>query len=140
MHRGESRSDEGRTPSEDVLSRIRVPLVRRASLVVAGRTEEVFAIDVGLSGVFVERAVPLAPDERVEVQFYLPDNEIPITARCRVAFWRGEPTPGESQGLPPGAGLEFVEMAPGDRERLREYLSDYYRREPKTRRFVRHGA
>jgi hypothetical protein len=107
---------------------------------VAGRTEETFVIDVGLSGAFVERKAPLNVGDGVEIRFCLPENEIPITARCRVAWWHDERAPAQSKALPAGAGLEFTEIAPEDQQRLRDYLSDYYRREPNSRRFVRHGG
>jgi hypothetical protein len=131
-------------PPEEVLRRIRIPLIRRASLHWPNRTEDVFMIDLGLSGVFVERAATLDVGDHVEIRFCLPDNEIPIVAVCRVAWW--EPAkvrpvmPLAVRALPAGAGLEFVEITAADRERVREYLADYYRREPNTRRFVRHGA
>jgi len=124
--------------SEDVLSRIRIPLVRRAVLTVADRTEDVFVIDIGLAGVFVERPVPLAVGEKLQISFCLPENEIPINARCRVAWWHDAQAPAASKALPAGAGLEFVEISREDSQRLRDYITEYYRREPHSRRFVRH--
>jgi hypothetical protein len=131
-------------PSEEVLRRIRIPFIRRGQLRWGTGVEDVFLIDLGLLGVFVERAAPLEAGAAVEIRFCFPDNEIPIVASCRVAWW--EPAkaravvPVAMRALPAGAGLEFVEMAAGDRERLREYISAYYLREPNSRRFIRHGA
>ena len=36
------------------------------------------------------------------------------------------------------AGLQFVEMSPADRERLRALLVEYCRQNPRVRRFLRH--
>jgi hypothetical protein len=133
------RSDDG-SPSEDVLRRMRIPFVRRASVAWDGREQDVFVIDLALAGVFVEWPSPPPIDTRMQLTFRLPDNEIPIVAGCRVA-WCHQPDPAkERRPLPPGAGLEFVSLASGDADRLRQYLVDYYRREPRARRFIPHGA
>jgi hypothetical protein len=121
-------------PSEAVLRRIRVPFIRKASLQRAGRSEDLFVIDLGLSGLFVERSQPLDVGEAVELRFCLPENERPIVATCRVV--RSQAAHGR---VPAGAGLQFVTIAEDDRGRIRGYLVDYYRREPNARRFVRTG-
>jgi hypothetical protein len=124
-------------PPESVLRQLRIPFVRRASLVSGAWREDVFTIDIGLAGAFVERAEPL-PLEELEVQFPWPGSEIPFTARCRVAWWHPEGSPLSSKSLPPGAGLQFVQMSDHDRERLRALLVDYCRQNPRVRRFLRH--
>jgi hypothetical protein len=139
MRRADARRDDG-APSEEILRRIRIPLIRRATLHWPARTEEVFMVDIGLLGIFVERAIPLAVGEALEIRFCLPENDIPITARCRVAWWRAAGEREEMKALPSGAGLEFVGVSRVDQERIREYLSAYYQRNPNSRRFVRHGA
>jgi hypothetical protein len=125
------------SPSEAVLRRIRISFIRRASLQHAGRSEDVFVIDLGLSGAFVERVMPLVAGERLEVRFCLPENDLPIVAGCRVAWWQPAPDPSQ---VPTGAGLEFVDISSADQQRIRDYLAAYYRREPNSRRFVRAGA
>jgi len=122
-------------PSDAVLRRLRVPFIRKASLERAGRNEDVFLIDLGLSGIFIERVQPLAVGETVGVRFCLPENERPIVAGCRVIHWQS------AEGRrPSGAGLEFVQIAEDDLQRVRGYLADYYRREGNARRFIRTGA
>ncbi|HXB56519.1 MAG TPA: PilZ domain-containing protein [Vicinamibacteria bacterium] len=131
-------AEEG-VPPESVLRKLRIPFVRRATLTHKGGTqEEVFVIDVGLSGVFIERAEPLPVGTEIEIRVSLPGNEIPFAASCRVAWWHpaGQPLP--SKELPAGAGLEFVTLSEMDRGRLREQLEDYCRQHPRVRRFLRH--
>jgi len=92
-------------------------------------------VDLGLAGVFVERAQLLEPGEAVSIRFRLPGNELEISAECEVA-WRhdaGETPP----TLPTGIGLHFVSLSGADRERLAEYLAEYCRRHTKARRFAR---
>jgi hypothetical protein len=125
-------------PPESVLLQLRIPFVRRVALVSSARSEDAFMIDIGLAGAFVERALPLPIDELLEIRFPWPGSEIHFSARCRVAWWHPEGAPLSSKSLPPGAGLQFVEMSEGDRERLRALLVDYCRQNPRVRRFLRH--
>jgi len=125
-------------PPESVLRQLRIPFVRRASLVAGTWSEDVFMLDIGLAGAFVERGESLPVDEELEIRFPWPGSEIPFAARCRVAWWHPEGGPLSSKSLPPGAGLQFVEMSDHDRERLRSLLVDYCRQNPRVRRFLRH--
>jgi len=125
-------------PPESVLKQLRIPFVRRVALVSSARREDAFMIDIGLAGAFVERADSLPIDELLEIRFPWPGSEIPFSARCRVAWWHPEGGALSSKSLPPGAGLQFVEMSEPDRERLRALLVDYCRQNPRVRRFLRH--
>jgi hypothetical protein len=126
------------TPPEGVLQQLRIPFVRRAALVSTVRAEEVFLIDIGLTGAFIERAEALPVDELLEIRVPWPGSEIPFVARCRVAWWHPQGAPLASKSLPPGAGLQFVDMSAADRGRLRALLVDYCRQNPRVRRFLRH--
>ena len=124
--------------SDAALVRFRIPLIQRATLTVGGRDEAVFTIDLGVRGVFVERAARLPLGEEVFLTFPLPGNEIRIRARCRVAWWHAPDTPLESKALPAGLGLEFAEVSDRDRERIRRQVTEYLSRHPRHRRFHRH--
>ena len=126
------------TPPESELQQLRIPFVRRATLISPARTEEAFLIDIGLAGAFIERAEALPVGEAIEIRIPWPGSEIPFRAHCRVAWWHAEGAPLASKSLPPGAGLQFVEMSDGDRDRLRSLLVDYCRQNPRVRRFLRH--
>jgi Tfp pilus assembly protein PilZ len=130
-------AEEG-LPPEDVLRRVRIPFVQRATLTQQGSSEELFIIDVGLSGIFVERPEPLSLGESVVVRFPLPGNELPVVARCRVAWAHREEASLVSKDLPNGSGLEFVEISDADRARIREHVLAHCRRPARTRRFLRH--
>jgi len=126
------------SPPESVLRQLRIPFVRRVALASSSRSEDAFMIDIGLAGAFVERAESLPVDEEIEIRFPWPGSEIPFAARCRVAWWHPEGAPLSSKSLPPGAGLQFVDMSEHDRDRLRAMLVDYCRQNPRVRRFLRH--
>jgi Tfp pilus assembly protein PilZ len=121
--------------SDPALARIRIPFVKRAVLLCRGREEDAFIVDLGLSGVFVERYEPLPRGEAVVVRFRLPGNAIAIEAPCEVAWSQAPGTP--SHGLPPGVGLHFSGLADADRERLSEHLAEHCRLHGKARRFTR---
>lgn len=131
------RADEG-VPAEPVLQKLRIPFIRKATLKHDGVTEAAFVIDLGLLGVFVERAEPLPKGDDVELEMTLPGSEVPVKAGCRVAWWHDGDTPLASKSLPRGAGLSFVSLSDSDRSRLRELLEEYCRQEPSVRRFLRH--
>jgi Tfp pilus assembly protein PilZ len=136
MLKGVASTDD--VPADPVLRRIRIPLIRRATLTRAdGRAEDLFVIDLGLSGIFVERSEPLPAGERVGIRFTLPGNEIPLQADCRVAWWHPPGAPLVSKSLPPGVGLEFVEVSEQDQGRVRAHLLDYLRSHLGPRRFHR---
>ncbi len=122
-------------PSDAVLEKVRIPFVQRGELLRAERRHSVFLVDLGLSGSFVELAEPPAAGEPVELSFRLPGNDIPLVVGCRVA-WRHTRDERPSQ-LPPGAGLEFVEVSASNRERLRAHLVDHLRSARGARRFAR---
>jgi hypothetical protein len=124
--------------SPEVLQKVRIPFIRRAELTQEDHRREVFLVDLGLSGVFAELETPLPEGDFVDVRFHLPGNENEIVARCRVAWWhRSGALP---RSLPSGAGLEFVEMAPSDRERVREHIVEHCRSAPRLTRFARPWA
>ncbi len=125
-------------PPEVRLRELRIPFVRRATLVREGNEEQTYLIDIGLQGAFVEAAAALPTEEPLEIRFSWPGSEIPFQARCRVAWWHPEGAPLSSKSLPPGAGLQFTELSERDRERLHACLVEYCRRHPRVRRFLRH--
>jgi Tfp pilus assembly protein PilZ len=134
------RSPEGTvepTPPGDALGRIRVPFIHRGRLEHDGGSESLFLLDLGVSGAFVERPAGLPVGSRVVLHFPLPGNEIPVVVTCRVAWWHPPGGRLVSKALPAGLGLEFVEVSPVDRARLRAHLIGYLQGERSGRRFHR---
>ena len=124
-------------PADSVLVKIRIPLIQRARLVAASGEEDVFMMDLGLKGVFIERKAPLPVGDEVRLRFPLPGNEIPVEARCRVAWWHAPEQALLSKSLPAGMGLEFVEVLNRGGERVRAFVEGYLRGQPRGRRFHR---
>jgi Tfp pilus assembly protein PilZ len=131
-------SPEDGVPEEENLKRLRIPFVRKATLVRKGRSEDAFVLDLGLEGVFIERTEEMKVGEEAEITLPWPESEVPLRARCRVAWWHAPGKKLASKSLPSGAGLQFVEMSEADRARLRAFLEEYCRQHPRVRRFLRH--
>jgi hypothetical protein len=124
-------------PPEPVFRKIRIPFIQRAILAHEGGREDLFLIDLSVRGIFVERGEPLPPGSLAEATFHLPGNELPIVARCRVAWWRAPELTLSSKTLPAGVGLEFVDIDGEAARRIRGYLVEYLRGNPRHRRFHR---
>lgn len=124
--------------ADAVLRKIRVSCIQRATVAIAGAREDLFMIDLGLRGVFIEWSRPVAEGEEIELWFALPGNEIRIHVRCRVAWVRPRGVTAGAGTLPAGVGVEFVAMSDGDTERVRQHLLEYLRRHPRHRWFLRH--
>src|SRR3989304_4583576 len=114
MSRVFARAREG-PPPEKVLRQLRIPFVRRATMARAEAEEDVFIIDIGLSGAFIEREREMPVNEPVEIRFGWPGSEVPFRAQCRVAWWHPAGSHLVSKSLPPGAGLGVTEMSGGGR-------------------------
>jgi Tfp pilus assembly protein PilZ len=124
-------------PADSVLVKIRIPLIQRARLVTSSGEEQVFMMDLGLKGVFIERKTPLPVGEEIRIVFPLPGNEIPVEARCRVAWWHAPEQALLSKSLPSGMGVEFIEVLQGGGERVRAFVEGYLQGQPRGRRFHR---
>lgn len=117
----------GPETTDEVIEKVRVPFIQRATLTRNGAEEPLFLVDLGVEGAFAERPEPLPVGEAVGLHFRLPGNEIPLAVGCRVAWANTRSGRLVSKSLPPGVGLWFVEMEPAARGRLRAYLSEYLR-------------
>lgn len=124
-------------PTEPALRKIRIPFLQRGTVAIGGVREQLFVVDLGLRGVFIERVQPLDPGQDIEVWFALPGNELAVHARCRVAWWRPAEVAARTRTTT-GIGVEFVEMSARDAARVRQHLLSYLERQPRHRRFLRH--
>ena len=120
--------DPARRDAAGSLRAVRIPFIQKAALTAGGRTEELFLVDLGLHGAFVERTAALPVGDPVTLVFTLPGNEIPLRIVCRVAWWHAPGTPLVSKALPAGVGLEFVECSTADQARLHRFLEAYLQR------------
>ncbi|MDD2319626.1 MAG: response regulator [Geobacteraceae bacterium] len=69
------------------------------------------SVDLGSRGMFVEIRNVLPVDTILSIRFHLPDIQTPIETSARVA-WLNPPLDPAKPSLPPGMGLEFVDLDP----------------------------
>ena len=81
-----------------------------------------YTVDVSTGGVFIEANDILPVDTLLEIKFKLPDNDTIITCKARVA-WINEPGYLKKYSLPPGIGIQFLNLSLENLHAIRDYLS-----------------
>ena len=80
-----------------------------------------YSVNLSAGGVFIETAEALAVDTPLTLEFSFPDNPQPIHCRGRVAWVnRGEPL--VCPNLPPGLGVQFLDLNLADLHALRSFI------------------
>jgi Tfp pilus assembly protein PilZ len=102
----------------------RIPLIARGSITRADEALEALVCNLSVLGVYVTCAVVPREGERVRLRFVPPDGQGPIDCEAEVT-WSNPSPPERVDSLPPGFGLRFARMAPGDRERIEALIEDY---------------
>jgi hypothetical protein len=90
----------------------RLKCINSAELNVDGQSAPIWgkAVDLSLGGCFIEMPIPLPPKTKLKIGLWVQDNKLRLTGRVvssRPGF---------------GIGVEFIEIAPEDAERLRQFL------------------
>lgn len=83
-----------------------------------------FTINLCTGGIYIETGAVLAVDERITLVFNLPGQERTIRCRARVAWVNTGEKP-KKPALPPGFGVQFVDMTLADLHAIREYLTSH---------------
>jgi uncharacterized protein (TIGR02266 family) len=81
-----------------------------------------YAVNLGTGGIFIETDNVLSVDTPVIAEFMLPLNDSPITCNSRVA-WTNEPGDLKSSNLPPGMGLQFLDLSLENIRAIRDYIN-----------------
>lgn len=80
-----------------------------------------FSIDLSTGGLFLTTNFPLEIDENLSLIFSLPDSDRSISCKARVAWNNPEHAPRKPE-LPPGVGVQFVDMSLDDMKTLKMFL------------------
>lgn len=80
-----------------------------------------FSEDISIGGMFIRTPAPLALDEIFNLRLQLPGADKPMEIGCRVCWSRPE-AQAQKQGLLPGMGVKFIDIAEDDHRRLRQEL------------------
>jgi uncharacterized protein (TIGR02266 family) len=79
------------------------------------------AINLGTGGQFVEATTAFPVDTELEVKFMLPNTDVCIQCKARVA-WVNRLGALVKPALPPGMGLKFLDLTQKDITAIQEYL------------------
>jgi len=82
-----------------------------------------YTVNVSTGGVFIEANDILPVDTFLEINFKLPDNDNVINCNARVA-WTNEPGQLKKDSLPPGMGIQFVDLALDNLQAIRNFLKE----------------
>lgn len=81
-----------------------------------------YSVNISSGGVFLETVRILPVDTMLIVKFKLPHTDPIITCNARVA-WTNEPEGLSKFNLPPGMGLQFLDLPPENLRVIRDFLN-----------------
>jgi uncharacterized protein (TIGR02266 family) len=82
-----------------------------------------YSINLSTGGVFIESGMILPEDTELTVKFNLPNSDTIIIANARVA-WVNDPLLLKKASLPPGMGLQFLNLSVEDMRTIRTFLDN----------------
>jgi hypothetical protein len=114
---------------------LRIPFVRRCTLVGAASEMEGMVLDLSLNGAYVRSGPSPRDGESLEVCFRVPGNDREIRIRSLVA-WINLQQSHPVHSLPPGFGLSFLDTAPADARLIAETIHAYCNSNPIYRQYL----
>jgi uncharacterized protein (TIGR02266 family) len=87
-----------------------------------------FSVDMSMGGLYLRTDFPLPVDERLTIRFSLAEDHRLVSCQARVA-WINEKENPRKPTLPPGMGVQFIDMSLKDVKSLKRFF-DYNELEP----------
>jgi uncharacterized protein (TIGR02266 family) len=84
-----------------------------------------YSVNLSTGGVFLECDEPLPEDTPLALEILLPTRDEGIRCRGRVA-WVNSPEKKKKDTLPPGMGLQFLDLSLDDLHAIREFIDREY--------------
>lgn len=82
-----------------------------------------YSVNMSTGGVFIESSRILPENSGITVKFKLPNSDNIIVAKAVVA-WVNEPLLPKKPALPPGMGLQFLNLSLDDLHTIRAFLAE----------------
>lgn len=114
---------------------IRIPFVRRCTLVRAQAEQEGMILDLSLSGAYVRTDTMPHEGESLDVCFRVPGNDRLLRFSSVVAWlnlYQAHPV----HSMPPGLGLRFLDPSPDDLKLVASTIHNYLRSNPLYRKYL----
>jgi len=86
-----------------------------------------YSLNISTGGVFLETANPLPPGSPLSLEFNLPNRSEPIVSQARVA-WINDPKRITKPHLPPGMGVQFLDLSLADLQAVRDFVQTEFRK------------
>lgn len=80
-----------------------------------------YSVNLSTGGLFLEMSDPLPADTPLTLEFSLPNRPAKIRCHGRVA-WVNEPEMRRKGSLPPGIGLQFIDLTLDDLHAIRDFV------------------
>lgn len=80
-----------------------------------------FSVNLSTGGVYIETPHVLAPETPLTLEFFLPNKTEPVRCAGRVA-WVNRPEEMVKPDLPPGMGVQFLDLRLADLTAVREFV------------------
>lgn len=87
-----------------------------------------FSVDLSAGGLYVQTDFPLEVDENLTLRLTLPGQQSMVSCNARVAWVNPKQNPRKPE-LPPGMGIQFVDLSLEDMKSIRRFL-EYNELEP----------
>ena len=110
-----------------------VPLPRRIGERVSGKISisfkrasdffKAYIANLGEGGLFIHTTKNLPVGSILDLEFSLPDSNQAITTKGKVVWIR--PQDMSTEKMPPGMGIQFIDMNPKDNELLKHYIAQF---------------
>lgn len=82
-----------------------------------------YSVNMSTGGVFIESRMILEEGTEITVKFNLPNTDRIIVAKAMVA-WVNSPSAPKKPSLPPGMGLQFLDLSLDDLHTIRAFLAE----------------
>ena len=83
-----------------------------------------YSVNMSTGGVFIETEHLRPVDTLLEINFKLPDTDIIITCKARVA-WTNETGELKKRDVPAGMGIQFIDLSFENLQAIRNFLKEY---------------
>ena len=80
-----------------------------------------YSINMSTGGVFIESSLILPEGTELTVKFKLANSDVIIVSKARVA-WTNDPLSIKKETLPPGMGIQFLDLSLDDMHTIRVFL------------------
>ena len=114
---------------------LRIPFVRRCTVVASGRESEAMLLDLSLHGIYVATDKLPAVGDKLEVMFRVPGNDRKLKISSLVAWIQTRQTH-PVHGLPVGFGARFKKLAVEDVRLIARTIQAYCMSNPIYRQYL----